>query len=304
MRSRYVTLPIISISLMIITSVLANNAYAQVEGTFQTEQDPTTGIKFSRPSEWGNIEKVPVLCNESTCAFTMTAGEKASISVIRGSSTDSLKDLVKSSYNVSKDETNFVFTNDNQTTVGKKYPAWQYEYFYSDYYGSKEKAHAVVSTYNGSYLLLKAQYPVELASKISPQFRKLIDSIELIPIQIPKPSFLETNNIPNTSTTENPKPLLNKSYSIKILSHNSYTDVLGFLHVVGEIQNDTPSSVQFVKVTGTFYDSNNQVVGTDFTYTNPNDIGSGQKAPFELILSSASIPITQIDHYNLVASYQ
>ena len=39
-------------------------------------------------------------------------------------------------------------------------------------------------------------------------------------------------------------------------------------------------------------------------YTNPTDIGPGQKAPFELILSSASIPITQINQHNLVVSYQ
>jgi hypothetical protein len=37
------------------------------------------------------------------------------------------------------------------------------------------------------------------------------------------------------------------------------------------------------------YDINNQVVGTQFTYANPSDIGSGEKAPFVLILTSASI---------------
>ena len=66
----------------------------------------------------------------------------------------------------------------------------------------------------------------------------------------------------------------------------------------------TATNAQFVKVTGTYYDSSNQVVATDFTYTNPSDIGPGQKAPFELTLLSASIPVSQIDHYNLIASYQ
>jgi hypothetical protein len=61
--------------------------------------------------------------------------------------------------------------------------------------------------------------------------------------------------------------------------------------------------ISFVKVTGTFYDTNNEVVATGFTYTNPNDIGSGQKAPFELIVTSASIITSQIDHYNLQATY-
>lgn len=76
------------------------------------------------------------------------------------------------------------------------------------------------------------------------------------------------------------------------------------MHVVGEVQNNSPTFARFVQVTGTFYDSNNQVVPTDFTFTNPSDIGSGQKAPFDLTLPSASIPISQIDRYNLIASSQ
>lgn len=91
---------------------------------------------------------------------------------------------------------------------------------------------------------------------------------------------------------------------LQILSHNSFTDSVGYLHVVGEVQNNSPTNAQFVQVIGTFYDNNNQVVGTDFTYTNPSDIGSGQKAPFELTLLSASIPISQIHHYNLQATAQ
>jgi len=91
---------------------------------------------------------------------------------------------------------------------------------------------------------------------------------------------------------------------LQVLSHNSFTDSIGTLHVVGEVQNNAPSNAQFVQVIGTFYDNNNQVVGTEFTYTNPSDIPSGQKAPFDLTLLSASIPISQIDHYRLIASSQ
>lgn len=54
----------------------------------------------------------------------------------------------------------------------------------------------------------------------------------------------------------------------------------------------------------TFYDINNAVVGTQFTYTNPSDISSGATAPFDLVLMSASVPTSLIDHYNLQASYQ
>ena len=96
----------------------------------------------------------------------------------------------------------------------------------------------------------------------------------------------------------------NNLNGLQILSHNSFTDSIGYLHVVGEIKNNYPSTATFVRILGTFYDINNQVVGTQFTYANPSDIGSGEKVPFVLILTSASIPISQIDHYSLQASYQ
>jgi hypothetical protein len=114
-------------------------------------------------------------------------------------------------------------------------------------------------------------------------------------------SFMSMNETekskPNTTINNNPSGL-------EILSHNSFSDSLGYLHVVGEIKNNYPSTATFVTIIGTFYDINNRVVGTQFTYANPSDIGSGEKAPFELILSSAIVHISQIDHYNLQTTYQ
>jgi len=106
----------------------------------------------------------------------------------------------------------------------------------------------------------------------------------------------------STNLTE--ESIENNLNGLQILSYNSFTDSIGYLHVVGEIKNNYPSTATFVRILGTFYDINNQVVGTQFTYANPSDIGSGEKVPFVLILTSASIPISQIDHYSLQASYQ
>jgi len=122
-------------------------------------------------------------------------------------------------------------------------------------------------------------------------------------LQEKKPSFLNSSNIVNTSTTGNSIPFLNKS-SITILSHNSYVDGAGYFHVVGEVENDTPNTAKFVQITGTFYDINNAIVGTQFTHTNPSNISSGAKAPFDLVLVSTSVPASLIDHYKLSASYQ
>ena len=73
---------------------------------------------------------------------------------------------------------------------------------------------------------------------------------------------------------------------------------------MGEVENNTPSPVQLVQVTGSFYDINNALVGTQFTYTNPSDISSGAMAPFDLILKSASVPASLIDHYKLDVRHQ
>ena len=106
----------------------------------------------------------------------------------------------------------------------------------------------------------------------------------------------------STNLTE--ESIENNLNGLQILSHNSFIDSIGYLHVVGEIKNNYPSTATFVRILGTFYDINNQVVGTQFTYANPSDIGSGEKVPFVLILTSATIPISQIDYYSLQASYQ
>ncbi|MGA8564521.1 MAG: FxLYD domain-containing protein [Nitrososphaeraceae archaeon] len=78
---------------------------------------------------------------------------------------------------------------------------------------------------------------------------------------------------------------------------------MGNLHLVGEIENGTPDPVTFVQASATFYDKNNRVVGTGFGYTNPPDLGPGDKAPFEIIVTSLSIPAKQIKNYRVTVSY-
>lgn len=119
-----------------------------------------------------------------------------------------------------------------------------------------------------------------------------------------KRASIDSSNIIHILTTENSVPFLNKSRSVTILNHNSYTDNLGYFHVVGMVENNTPKPAQLVQVTGAFYDINNALVGSQFTHTNPSDISSGATAPFDLILKSASVPASLIDHYNLDVTYQ
>lgn len=90
---------------------------------------------------------------------------------------------------------------------------------------------------------------------------------------------------------------------IVISSDNSFVNEVGNLHVVGEVENNSPNPVQFVRIIGTFYDSGQNVVATGSTFTDPTDVSPGEKAPFDLILTQASIPLNDIDDYTLKVTW-
>jgi hypothetical protein len=51
---------------------------------------------------------------------------------------------------------------------------------------------------------------------------------------------------------------------ISILSSSSFTDDLGYYHILGEVKNNSPTdSMNYVKIVSTFYDNTRRVVGTD-----------------------------------------
>jgi hypothetical protein len=113
-----------------------------------------------------------------------------------------------------------------------------------------------------------------------------------------------TKQQPSKENTTLTDAIPESNNTIIILSHNSYIDSAGTMHVIGEVENNTPKVAQFVEIIGTFYDSNNKVVGTSSTFTSPTDLASGELAPFDLMLSDASIPLEQIERYNLKVSGQ
>ena len=85
----------------------------------------------------------------------------------------------------------------------------------------------------------------------------------------------------------------------RILSDNNYVDSIGTLHIVGEVINESYQAVSYVRITATFYDSNNSVIGTDYTFTSPSTLQPGQRAPFDLTISEGSIPTYLVSYYTL-----
>ena len=208
-----------------------------------------------------------------------------------------LKDFVTWDY--TRGDKRNTFINDNQTIIGSNYSAWQMEEIFSSS-SVKEKWFRVWAINdNFGYRFLYTAPADARFDRYLDGFKNMLKSVTFSPpIPEKKPSFLNSSDPVNSTT----RPSMGNQ-PIKIASSNDFIDSIGYLHVVGEVENNSPSNIQFVKVSGTFYDSNNQVVATDFTYTNPSDIGPGGKAPFDLTLLSASIPISQIDHYNLQVTY-
>ena len=94
------------------------------------------------------------------------------------------------------------------------------------------------------------------------------------------------------------------SNATKTMSFRSYVDEIDNFHIVGEIENDSPSVIKYVIVMATFYDSKNQVVGTSSALTTPMDIGSGAKALFDLTVSPESGPIREIANYSIRVSHE
>jgi hypothetical protein len=93
------------------------------------------------------------------------------------------------------------------------------------------------------------------------------------------------------------------SEPVDILSHNARED-RGYLHIVGEVENGSSRSIDFVKVTGTFYDTSNSVIGTDFTFTDPSTLEAGETAPFDLTLYTDAVNPSDVASYKLRVSWQ
>jgi hypothetical protein len=310
MNTYHVMLSIIVISLTVIFSSLVNFTFGQVNETSQTYENSDLGIKFSYPSDWGKVVEANAGCHtEPSCVLGLEGANttyRFGFALLKNSKEvchcNSLTDFVKNMYRNVEQEKGFAFINDSQSTVNKKYPGWQIEYSFLAEDNVNVKSFSIATTNNETYVFMGIMYSPESQANILPKFKNLINSIEFLPTPVTKtPSFMNLNE--TAQLEEN----TNSDYSregIQILTHNSFTDAAGYFHVVGEIKNNSPATATFVKIIGTFYDTNNQVVATDYTFSNPSDIGSGDTAPFELIVTSASVPIAQIDQYKLQASYQ
>jgi len=120
-----------------------------------------------------------------------------------------------------------------------------------------------------------------------PEAEKLINSIKInssdfndVPVvssdySIPGGQLVQIPSQPTDFPGGNPS-------AVELAVTTAQEDSIGSYHVRGTIKNLGSSNLEFVKVTGIFYDSNHKTVGvTTCCYTDPNTIEPGRTASFD-----------------------
>lgn len=69
---------------------------------------------------------------------------------------------------------------------------------------------------------------------------------------------------------------------LNVKSDSASIDDRGYHKIVGEVENTSLMSAEFVRVVATYYNSDGDIIGTDYTYTEIDIVGAGDTAPFEL----------------------
>jgi len=128
-----------------------------------------------------------------------------------------------------------------------------------------------------------------------------------LPTETPVPSATATGTLlatetPALSPTPSETPTITPTPSTLVArGATSYTKSNGDLHVVGEVLNSTSGSICDVRIVSTFYDASDQVVAIAAAYTMLDIVGSGEVAPFDVVVPD---PPSGIDRQELQVDYE
>lgn len=71
-------------------------------------------------------------------------------------------------------------------------------------------------------------------------------------------------------------------------NHTSYIDSIDYYHVVGEVLNNTPNYLRFVRITANLFNSSGQLIDTDYTYIYLDNLEPGARTCFNLFFSNSA----------------
>ena len=104
--------------------------------------------------------------------------------------------------------------------------------------------------------------------------------------QIIEKSFVEKTALPNNTLT--------------LVGYTLVRDPIlddPILEVQGEIRNDGAAAQEFVRINATFYNEEDEIVGTDYSYADSDVLEVCQLAPFELSVGfEDDVPVDEIDY--------
>jgi hypothetical protein len=163
----------------------------------------------------------------------------------------------------------------------------------------------LISSYDYEFALGQDERPL-FGGSVSDDERSISSNSESDSNINPPPSQRDQSEDSSTEGTPTVNIDSASSDSLSLLSHRVSTDEIlddPTMDINGEIQNNSTESLDFVKVTATFYDTTNSVIGSDFTYTDPYTLEPGQSAPFELTAGFGDdLPVDEIASIKLHVS--
>ncbi|MCB0163269.1 MAG: FxLYD domain-containing protein [Anaerolineae bacterium] len=110
-----------------------------------------------------------------------------------------------------------------------------------------------------------------------------------LPLETPvqaEPAEPTPSDTPPPPTPKATLPSLSKSEiasQLEIMSHQSYVDDLNWHHLVGEVQNTGDTPIEYVQVLAKYYNTAGEIISTKLTFTAPDTIFPGGKAPFDIV---------------------
>ena len=92
---------------------------------------------------------------------------------------------------------------------------------------------------------------------------------------------------PAATPTRAPSPTATPKPEVVVLpNYWDFTDKYGYLHVLGEIQNNTNTHIWWPKVFADFFNSSGQLIATDYDYVFLDDLPAHEKTCFHIELAS------------------
>lgn len=94
------------------------------------------------------------------------------------------------------------------------------------------------------------------------------------PTPVPTPLYVPTATAPPAPT------------GVSLAPHTfTFVDSINYLHVVGEVFNNTDSQIKYVKIVANLFDQGGQLVGTDYTYTLLDNVQAHDRTCFHIIMA-------------------